>query len=275
MSIKHPVDQKEIDEHLKLQEEIFVPSRYEFLKAHKGLRPGCLHGIISTTGAGKSTLTKALIVEAATHHKVMVWLSEETVKEYQALISKMDQRVLANIVFVEEKEIPEEIKRNQSDFFEYFNQMVEESDPWIVFIDNVTTSAFYNMRYGLAGQNRSAEFLKNFPKLTGKAVFYVGHTDSKVHDNFKNVITPEMIRGSKELPLATEYFYCFQKFIANDQIFTLLRVAKHRHHKDAAGWYALVFEKDFYVADVKAPFSTVNKIFKKRDYLGKYQKKDQ
>lgn len=272
MTIKRPVTDFEIQTHRDKNDQVFVHSRYEFLRKHNGIRPDSLHLLMATTGAGKSTLAKCIAAEVAAHFKILIWLSEETVEEYQELIHEMDKSVLSNIFFVEEKEIEEQFKENQKDFFEYFEQMVEEVDPFMILIDNATTSAFYNQRFSLWGQNKAAEFLKDFPKRTGKAILCVAHTDSKVTDNFNKVVSPENIRGSKELALNAEYLYIIQKFTSNAKIYNLLRVAKFRHHKEAAGWYALTFEQNAYVGDSEVPFSLVNKIFKSRDYLGRADK---
>lgn len=266
--LKEPVSDFEVQMHSELKDRVEIPSRYEFLKAHNGIRPNCLHGMIGTTGCGKSTLLKCIIAETAQHKKVLVWLSEENVVEYQELINYLDKTCLKNILFIEEKEIPQEYKETQQQFLEYFEQMVDESGCDVVFIDNVTSSAFYNQRFGFLGQNRTAEYFMHFVKRKC-SLFYVAHTSSNVTDNYNKIITPEDIRGSKELPVVTEYFYTIQKFTTNDKIYNILRVAKYRHHENARGYYALKFEKRSYIGDGKVPFELINKIFKGRDYLGR------
>jgi len=274
MSIKKAVSDLEIEIQEQQRVSTVFGSRYEFLKAHYGLRPGSLHGVLGTTGCGKSTLIKCIVAEVARHKKVLLWLSEETIGEYQGLINKLDSTVLRNLVFVEEKEILQEIRENQSDFFEYFTQMAEESGADLIVIDNVTTSAFYNSRFGITGQNRAAEFLRDFPKRHHpQSILYVAHTQSNISDNYGKVITSEDIRGSKELPLNTEYLYILQKFTTEDKIYICLRVAKYRHHEEAAGWYALKYEQGAYVGDAKVPFNVINKVFKNRDYFGRAQRK--
>ena len=258
--LKNPVGDFEIEIHKKLKNHSEFPSRYAFLSAHNGIRPNCLHGLMGTTGCGKSTLIKCIIAEAASGKRVLVWLSEENVVEYQELISELDKSVLPNILFIEEKELPNEYKESQEDFFAYFEQMTEEAEADLVFIDNITTSCFYNQRFGFNGQQRTAEFLINFVKRKC-AVFYVAHTRSEVTDNYAKVATPEDMRGSKELPLVTEYMYIIQKFTTEDKQFNVLRVAKYRHHEGANGWYALKYEKRAYIGDSKVPFSVINRIF--------------
>lgn len=277
LGMKKAASDIEMQQHNRLKEQVIFPSRYEFLKSHKGIRPNSLHGLMGTMGSGKSTLFKCIIVEAAQRARVMVYLSEETTKEYQELIQYLDKGVLKNITFVEEKEIPQEIRAHQKKFLEYFEQLVETSDVKLVFIDNVTTSIFYNMKFGLGGQGITAEYFLNFVK-TRCSIFYVAHAETGITDNYNKVVAPENMRGSKELPIITEYFYIIQKFTSNDKIYTVLRNAKYRHYKDAAGWYALKFEQSAYIGDAKVPFELINKIFKSRDFLGraspKVQKKD-
>ena len=72
--LKEPVSDFEVQMHSELKDRVEIPSRYEFLKAHNGIRPNCLHGMIGTTGCGKSTLLKCIIAETAQHKKVLVWL---------------------------------------------------------------------------------------------------------------------------------------------------------------------------------------------------------
>lgn len=266
--LKEPVSDFEIEMHSKLKDRTIFHSRYSFLMAHNGIRPNCLHGLMGSTGSGKSTLTKCVITETAAEHRILVWISEENVVEYQELINKLDKSVLPNIVFVEEKEIPAEYKEDQARFLEYFEQMVDEADVDLVFIDNITTSAFYNTRFGFYGQQKTAEFMINLVKRKC-SVFYVTHTRSEVTDNYGKVATPEDIRGSKELALVTEYMYIIQKFTTEDKQFNVLRVAKYRHHEAAAGWYGLKYEKKAYIGDSKVPFAVINRIFKMRDHFGK------
>ncbi len=272
MPLKEPVSDFEIETHGDIMRQTWINSRYEFLRGHNGIRPKSLMGLISNTGAGKTTLLKCIIAETAGQVKVLVWLSEETIVEYQKLIRDIDKSCLKNIKFVQEREIPAEYKEDQGRFLEYFEQMVDESECDIVFVDNITTSIFYNMRFGFHGQARAAEFLINFVK-TKCSIFYIAHTQKDITDNYNKVVTPENIRGSKELPMMTEYFYIIQKFTSNERIFNILRVAKYRHHKEAAGYFALVFEGDAYTRDRRVPFEMINHIFKSRDYLGRKTKK--
>jgi len=266
--LQRPVSDFEMEAYREGVNKEELQSRYEFLKAHHGIRPNTLHGLMGTTGGGKSTLLKCIIAETAAHIPVLVWLSEEKIVEYQDLIAKLDPTCLKNIIFVEEKSIPENCLESQADFFEYFEQMVDEAEVGIVFIDNVTTSMFYSQTVGLAGQNKTSRWLLDFVKRKA-SVFYAAHTQSKITDNYNKVITAEDIRGSKELPIHTEYLYILQRFTKEDKIFAFINVVKYRHHENARGWFALKYEKKAYTEAKRVGFDLVNNIFRTRDYLGK------
>jgi len=259
----------EVETYRTLRDEVWAPSRYEFLMGHHGIRPNSLIGLMAPTGAGKSTLFKCIIAElAAAGKKILIWLSEETVLEYQELISYLDKECLKNIVFVEEKKIPEEFMEDQKAFFRYFTKMVDDSGCDLVALDNASTSVFYNLKFGFNGQSRTATFMLGFVKRKC-SIFYVCHTKKEVTANYNKVVTSEDMRNSKELGLVTEYFYVIQKFTSNEKIFNILNVVKFRHHEGAGGWHALAFEKRAYIGDRKIPFAMVNDIFNRRDYLGR------
>lgn len=266
--LEKPASDFEIQMYGETKNRVHLYSRFEFLMNHQGIRPYTLHGLISNTGSGKSTLLKCIIAEVARQTPVLIWLSEESKVEYQEMLNYLDKDCVKNTYFVEEKKIPKEYKASQDLFFEYFEQMAEESGAGIVFIDNVTTSAFYSQSFGFAGQENSADFLSTFSK-TKASIFYVAHTGTHVTENYGKVVNPEDIRGNKKLAHETEYCYTVQKFVSNEKQYNVLRVAKFRHHKDAAGWYALAFERDSYIKAPKVPFAIINKIFQSRDYFGK------
>jgi hypothetical protein len=124
------------------------------------------------------------------------------------------------------------------------------------------------MRFSFVGCQKTADFLLFFVKKYC-SVFYMGHTKSEVTDNYAKPLTPEDIRGHKALAIKTEYMYLMQKFTNESRQYNVIRNAKYRHHKEAAGWYALIFEQEAYIGDKPCSFSVVNKIFKTRDHFGK------
>ena len=266
--IKKPVSQIEMDMHKKLCATQFIPSRYNFLNGHNGIRPNTLHGLMSNTSAGKSTLFKSIIVETARVMKVLVWLSEEEIVEYQMLIMELDPSIVKNIVFITERSLPEEARDNQKLFHAKFRELVLKSGAGTVFIDNITTSPFYDATFGYRGQTKTTNFLLDFVKEVC-SVFYIAHTDKSIRNNHNKMLTPEDIRGAKDLGLQTEYFYGMQVFTSAGQKYVVLTTLKARFHDVAHRSYFLAFKKGTYVGDGAMSFEQINTLFQNRDYLGR------
>jgi len=268
--LKDSVSYDEIEKEIRENTKQRFKSRFEFLNCTYGIRPKMLTGIMGTTGSGKSTLTKTIIVDAAKSERVLVWLSEETVTEYQIGMHKLSdaRESMKNICFVEEKNLDEYFTKTQDAFLEYFRDLVVESRASIVFIDNLTSSFFYSDDIGPSGQSKSALFLSKLTKDLNVSVFFVAHTSKKIVDNQATLITKEDIRGSQKITILSEYFYILQKFTTNESVYPLIHIVKHRHHAVDSKFYLLGFEKGAYQFDRKVAFEIVNKIFKKRDKLG-------
>jgi len=268
--LKQSVSYEAIEKEMRENTRQIYPSRFMFLNSTRGIRPRMLSGIMGTTGSGKSTLTKTMIVDAAKKEKVMVWLSEETVTEYQIGMHKVsDSRdSFKNICFVEEKNLDAFYLNDHETFLEYFKDLVVESGASLIFIDNLTSSNLYSDDIGPSGQSKTAVFLSKITKDLGVGIFFVAHTSKKIVDNQPMLITKEDIRGSQKITILAEYFYIIQKFTAKEKIYPLLNIVKHRHHNITNKFFLLGYKKDSYEFDQQIDFSLVNKIFKNRDRLG-------
>jgi len=258
---------------------VYYESQFEWLMATYGLRPEMLIGLMGTTGSGKSTLMKSVIAEVANKEITLVWLSEETVQEYQAGIRRaailMDlnaEKCMANLRFIEEKNLDEFFVKDSADLFAMFSDMIIESGAKVVFIDNLSTSNFYTDEIGVKGQGVSAMFLSKVTKKLKITVMYAIHTTKHVHDNMDRLITKEDVRGSQKVVILSEYFYIIQKFTVNEKVYPLMRIDKHRHHQVDKKFYILGFDKRCYRFDESIEFEFINKIFMKRDHLGRRKK---
>lgn len=269
--IRGSYTKQEIDEQKKRHEKMEIYSQFEFLREHNGIRLGNLHGLLGTAGSGKSTLLKSIIAFTSDTKPTLTWLSEETVQEYQVGLNRIttSESVLKNMKFVEEKNLDEFYFRNQDTFYEIFEDMVVESGARVVFIDNLSTSYFYNDVAGISGQARTANFLSRITKKLGIAVFFVIHTKKDIQDNHATLVTKEDVRGSQQIAIVSEYFYILQKFTVNDRIYNIVKVDKHRHHEINKRFFLMGFDEGAYKFDKAIEFETLNKIFVKRDRLGR------
>ncbi len=259
---------------------VYYRSDFAWLMATNGIRPEMLIGLMGTTGSGKSTLMKSVIAEVAQKEITLVWLSEETVKEYQAgirraaiLMGMNYKTVMSNLRFIEEKNLDEFFVNNQADLFEMFKDMVVESGSKVVFIDNLSTSNFYTDEIGVKGQGVSALFFSKITKRLNISIFYAIHTSKNIYDNMDRLITKEDVRGNQKIVILSEYFYVIQKFTVDEKVYPILRIDKHRHHEVQKKFYILGYDKKCYRFDEAIDFDFINTVFVKRDQLGRRKKK--
>lgn len=269
--IEEHLDEKELAKQTERNNEYRIPTRFNFLRRHFGIRPGNLSGLMGTMGCGKSTLIKTIIADAAAKIKTLVWLSEESPAEYQILLNKIvaDKSFMDNVKFLQEKGLEEMFFKNIKTFLSVVEYYVKQSRCKFLVIDNVTTSYMYSEEVGFVGQRLTSSFLSDMAKRLDLAILYVAHTKSTVYDNQKMLITPEDIRGLKQLPMQSEYFYTFQKMTTDGVQSSFIRVCKYRHHTNASGFYKLVFdnEKKFYDLDTPSSFGCFKDINKGADRI--------
>jgi len=244
----------------------------------KGTNNFAANGII-VSNSGKSTLLKSVVAEAAEFAPVLIWLSEETIQEYQsgilryARLAELDvEKIKKNLFYVEEKNLENFYTKTQDVFFELFKDMIVESGAKVVFIDNLSTSEFYSDEIGPSGQSRSAVFLSKVTKQLDVAIVFVIHTSKNITDNHHTLITKENCRGLQKIVILSEYFYILQVFTADNQTFVILKIDKHRHHNINKKFYLLAFDNDCYRFDKAIEFEVLNKIFMGRNQLGRKKK---
>ena len=255
------IEQSKSQDEIKTQKEknkkVFFQSKFKFLKAHNGLRPGNVHGLISPTSSGKSSLLKSIIAETCCQGPVLTWLTEETIDEYQVAINSMEvpQRGLDNLSFVREKNIPDESKKGIDNFYNYLREQVIVSGCEAFFIDNITSSRIYDGTFGLPGQIRAAKELPDLAEFLDIPIFYLAHTKKEVTDNFHRLTGNEDIKGHAQITIESQFFYCMQKFSQNERQTNFIRTTKHRGYSNANGFYRLNWEDDVYWNDSKIEFN--------------------
>jgi len=128
----------------KMHEEtshVYIDSDFNFLKCHKGLRPGQMHVLIGTSGSGKSTVVRKIILDSAKEHKVLLWLSEESRQDFIAALSKNFPKpdVAKNIKIISEFDVCKNHNASHEQIFTEYEKCVKAINPSVVFFDNITT----------------------------------------------------------------------------------------------------------------------------------------
>jgi archaellum biogenesis ATPase FlaH len=263
--------EKEVNDALKYHQIFLWETRFDFLKCTQGIRQSSLIGLLGTTGSGKSSLFKSIIADSC-DNKCLVWLTEETRENYSGGIKASKHDTLYdNIRFFHEDDIGEEIRNNLDDLIKYIIDLIVGSGVRIVFLDNITTSCLYSSHFGEKGQAKVITTLKNFAHNNKITIFFMAHTQKNINnDSVNKLISGEDIRGTNQAFMAADYFYILQRF-ESDEIFTFIRVVKHRYHTDLSKKsYQLEYDRaGFYKKDCFISFETINEHFQKRNFLGK------
>lgn len=196
---------KEENERVKI-----IPTSFGFIQKHKGLRPGCIHTLLGGTGLGKTTFVRSLIHE---HIKAGVnvgyYMTEESEEDLRTLYSyKQDLRQddFNRLRVLEERKV----ERDRNDYLGWIDDLrlwIIQNSMQVVFLDNLTTSEFYDGRIDNANNiiNRLIDLIKE----TNVALFVVAHTGKNVIHT--KIYTTEDLRGHNALALKSHYFYVIHR----------------------------------------------------------------
>lgn len=250
-------------------ETVFIPSYFNFLSAHCGLRPGEPHLLLGTTGSGKSTLARKILIDTCKNHKTLLWLSEESRDDVLIATSKLShgRENFSRVIVQSELDIDDRVLRDPKKVLAEFKNRVMLEKPDVVFFDNITTSAIYPSDFSV--QDAVARELKLFFKKTGIACFIIAHTGSGINESTGKLIEDTDIRGSKTIMNLMPYVYIFQRFFVRDQIIATIRIKKSRNHLKGSNFYRLYYssEENVYTGDVAVSFEDFKKVYSERDRL--------
>ena len=247
--------------------EVHFHSKFGWINSHNGFRRGNMHLLIAGTGAGKSTLTRAIVSDIVLNKEnnctIAVWLSEETVDEYKALfsLSKTSNEKLLCTEANSELEITE---LSELFFFEWLDFV----RPDILIYDNITTSGFYVDKTP-SEQAKFATKLKKKLKELKCAGIIIAHGDSRQTDQKGGLLDINHIRGSKTICNLAEFAYAFQTFSSENSKCTSLRIVKSRSQGVIHSTYLLKFDQTTrsYISDVAIPFSEFKEAYDARNKL--------
>lgn len=266
---------EELKEYNRTKRIVYFNSNFYFLRAHNGIRPSALHGIIGTKGSGKSSLVKNLIIECAMQDRTMVWLSEETnVQYFGNIFNYLGDEVYSSIKnrlsIVSERQMPISAGGDNAHKanLEILKSAVFNDSIKVLFIDNLTSSFLY--AGNPAQQAMTADFLTTMCKEMHISIFYIAHTKKEITNNFNRLLTSEDIRGTDRVPINTEYMYTMQRYDSDDKIATILNCVKSRDFNASGNLYSLFFDTELmtYVRDSKISFEDFKEVFKNRNKLG-------
>lgn len=255
---------QDVRERMKHHTKVHYKSRFKFLMAHNGIRPGSFTGLMATAGAGKSTLVKSIISDCAETTRITIYLTEEKMVDYEIKLHGMNSK-MENISFIEESNIP----YDEMDLHGAITILLENlfmTDSEIIFFDNITTSILYE-KFGYKGQTTLIGKLRQFANEANKTIFFISHTKKDVDNNGYRLLNGGDIRGTYQLYQQAEYFYILQPIRVKDKFFPILQVSKHRFHEVEKYLFLLGYKDGQYKFDMGINFEKVKEIFKQRDTL--------
>ena len=248
---------------------VYINSKFGFLQEIKGLRPEGFHLIISTTGAGKSTLIKSILRELLFKHKVYLWLTEESIKDLNLAIARgaFTDVMLKNLtVDSEESDELKPIKGKQ--LLNYLESRIFETKPHVVLIDNISTSSFY-MNERPDAQGEIAKRLKSIGQSSGAAMVLVSHTDGTLNETNQNLISENNVRGGKTISNLTEFMFAIQRLKVKEDVLTFVRILKCRSHSIENRIFQMSYEKNtgLYGKDFTVDWDTFKEVYNARNQL--------
>ena len=269
MFVSAKMTEDEMSELKKNNEKVFFRSSYDFLKIHKGLRPGLTHLVIGMPSGGKSTLRDSLIFDFLNHNpgkNVLLWLSEEAANSFKMKVANNKEfNGMMDRVFIYSERDNKNIGGNNQVLIDRIAEGVMKSNASLFILDNITTSELY--KGGYEQQDYTADQLKGIFEGTQCPLVIFAHTSSNIKQGHSAIIDMTDIRGSRGLVNIAEYMYILQSFVLDKNMFTTVRLAKHRDQNVSEKMYALNYnqEKRFYDVDVKIDFEHFKKLYKKQN----------
>jgi len=259
----------DVNKELKKElDTIHLNTKFNFLKTHNGFRPGKLHLFLAPTGSGKSTLVRSLIkdlLETGLYWgDALVWLSEETVKDFQIEWSRTRAIESVNNVCIESELEIDSMRLMMTKL----GEQVKRKDVEILIFDNITTSSMYADKKPHE-QAALVKGLKRLASSTNKPIIIIAHTNAEVHENMSGLINEQQIRGSKTIVSESEFMYIMQRFKVGESIQTTIRLRKYRGYALTETMFLLNFNIDEYIfdKDYRIDFDEFKRLYKLRNTL--------
>lgn len=239
-----------------------------FLKEHNGFRNSKLHLFIGSTGVGKSTLTRTVLLDflgANTDKNAGLFLSEETHEDFLTEFSftELPLEKIEKLKVVSESSMPSSMK-----ILEKLDILIQEAELNIMFIDNITTvSEYESARPGQ--QNEIAKGIKALAVKYKIPIVVIAHSGGTVIQYAKALMDSNNIRGGKGIVNLAEFVYLIQSITINDQRKTILRISKSRGQNVKNQTHQLFYYPTarIFGKSESVDFSKLKELFKQMDTL--------
>lgn len=242
---------------------------FQFVQDQYGFRKGKLHLHVSNTGKGKSTLARSLMVKVAKDHKVLLWGTEESKEDLQAMLALRGHTTedLKNLSFQHERFLFGDAGLVPiSKWKQQLEVSILNSGCEMFFFDNLTASRCYkNLKPN--EQDNFSDALKDVLEKTNIPAYVVMHGSKQIRND--TLFTPEDIKGATGIGIIAEYAYAQHTFAVptrgmSDSVHSFLRIMKSRFTGEPDSVYSLAYdwEKKMYTGATKTTWSDFIEIFK-------------
>lgn len=263
------ITKQELDVLVEESSELFFDSPYGFLRSHGGFRPGKLHTILGTSGGGKSTLVRSILLSTINAYKnknFLLWLSEETENDFLTEMhrAKFSENLYKPLHLF--SEIDNMDYRGKLLF--YVREYIIKNKIELVIFDNITTSSMY-ADVTIKQQTEFAKALKQLALQTNAALVIIAHTGAGITENSSRLIDMNDIRGAKTIVNLSEFFYVLQSFQIENHIFPTITIRKHRGQEAKSKMFRLKYDPVYrlYTSDAELSFKDFKDAFKRKNTL--------
>lgn len=234
-------------------ESFIYETKVNFLRQHKGLRPGSVHMILSTSGAGKSTMLRTIKKDFVFNNPektIHLHLSEDSLSSAALNIAKTVNDECEREAIFGMSEYKWHKYQNKSfierGWLDKIRKAIERRRAELFIFDNITTSRFYITKTP-SEQDLIALELKGIAQEYNIPVIIVAHTGSSYHGG---TINQEHIRGAKLINSIAEYYYIIRRVRSSKGDFYILRIEKHRNHLVEVKYFSLQMDmRNNYILD--------------------------
>jgi len=249
-----------------------IETGLNFLKEHRGLRPGSVHLFLGCTGAGKSTMVRTIVLDYIKLNPLpaLIYLTEEKTEHFLTEVYKggfKDKELAKKAIITSEIEKPPGIFGLEKTWL-WLVDIIRSYSCKMFVIDNITTCEFYN-DLRVEAQSTFAKRLIKLAEDEGIAIVLIAHTKADVNDSMSRLINENDIRGSKSIVNMCQFMYIMQRFKDHYDYHPTIRIVKHRSQMPKNKIFKFRFREHLVLFDADWPitFEEFNNCFAGREKL--------